>query len=53
MYFKVRKIGEKDLIVNLPTTAEITKLKKFVAEKLGIKPDNQMLIYQGKEVKKT
>lgn len=50
MYFKVRKAGENDVIVNLPMTAGITKLKKFVEDKLGIKPDNQMLIYQGKEV---
>lgn len=50
MYFRVRKIGDKDVIVSLSRVFSILHLKKIVTEKLAIEPENQILLYRGKEV---
>lgn len=50
MYFRVRKTGDKDLIVYLSKTASIENLRRIIAEKLEIQPKSQLLLYRGKEV---
>lgn len=54
MYLKIRKIGatpeENDLIVNISKKATIEELREMIDKELKVKPDQQMLLYKGKQV---
>lgn len=54
MYVKIRKIGaklgENDLIINISKKAKIQELRETIEKELKIKPEQQMLLYKGKQV---
>lgn len=56
MYIKIRKInaqeGEEDTIITISKMAMIQELREMIQSKMNVKPENQMLLYKGKEVSK-
>lgn len=54
MYVKVRKIGakpgENDLTINISKKSKIEELMGMIEKELGIKSDQQILLYKGKQV---
>lgn len=54
MYIKVRKLGalrgEGDKIINISKKAIIQELKNLIEKQMGIEPQQQMLLYKGKQV---
>lgn len=54
MYIKIRNIGckpeENDLIINISKKAKIGELREMIKKENGIIPDQQILLYKGKQV---
>lgn len=54
MYIKIRKIGakpdENDVILHISKKAKIEELREMIAKEFEIKPEEQMLLYKGKQV---
>ncbi|XP_074029660.1 E3 ubiquitin-protein ligase UHRF1 [Leptinotarsa decemlineata] len=54
MYIKIRKLGvlqnEGEKIVNISKMALIQELRSLIQKELGVKPEEQMLLYKGKQL---
>lgn len=54
MYVKIRKIGAKpgqnDCIIHISKKAKIEEFREMIEKELEVKPEEQMLLYKGKQV---
>lgn len=54
MYIKIRKLGalqgEGDTVINISKMALIQELRQIIAKDIRIEPEQQMLLYKGKQV---
>lgn len=55
MYIKIRKLGalqgDGDTVINISKMALIQELRQMIEKDIQVIPEQQMLLYKGKQVK--